>query len=52
MIYEYVDKNRSGDHMCYISNLAKMKSHYPNWGITRNLTQTFEEIYISWTKRK
>ena len=29
MIYEYVDKNRSGDHICYISDLSKMTTHYP-----------------------
>jgi CDP-paratose 2-epimerase len=29
MTYEYVDKNRDGDHICYISNLTKMKTHYP-----------------------
>jgi CDP-paratose 2-epimerase len=52
MIYEYVDKNRQGDHMCYISDLAKMKSHYPEWDITKNLQQTFEEIHSSWTQRK
>lgn len=52
MIYEYVDKNRIGDHICYISDLQKMKSHYPEWSITKNLQQTFEEIYHSWIKRK
>lgn len=52
MHYNYIDKNRQGDHICYISDLSKMKSHYPAWGITKNLSQTFEEIYISWTLRK
>ena len=52
MIYEYVDKNREGDHICYISDLSKMKAHYPDWSITKNLQQTFEEIYQSWTTRK
>ena len=51
MKYEYVDKNREGDHMCYISDLSKMKSHYPNWDITKDLQTTFEEIYQSWEKR-
>jgi CDP-paratose 2-epimerase len=51
MIYEYVDKNREGDHICYISDLSKMKSHFPNWNITKNLQQTFEEIHESWFKR-
>jgi CDP-paratose 2-epimerase len=48
MIYEYVDKNREGDHICYISDLTKMKAHYPFWNITKNLKTTFEEIYGSW----
>lgn len=51
MEYEYSDQNRSGDHICYISDLAKIKSHYPNWSITRDLRTTFEEIYLSWQQR-
>jgi CDP-paratose 2-epimerase len=52
MIYEYVDKNREGDHICYISDLSKMKTHYPQWSITKNLQQTFGEIYESWISRQ
>jgi CDP-paratose 2-epimerase len=52
MIFEYVDKNREGDHMCYISDLSKMKAHYPEWDITKDLKTTFEEIYASWINRK
>ncbi|MCP4150706.1 MAG: NAD-dependent epimerase/dehydratase family protein [bacterium] len=51
MISEYVPKNREGDHICYISDLTKMKTHYPNWNITKNLKTIFEEIYASWEKR-
>lgn len=51
MRHEYVDQNRKGDHICYISDLAKMKGHYPNWGITKDLQTTFVEIYESWLKR-
>jgi CDP-paratose 2-epimerase len=51
MHYEYVDQNRKGDHICYISDLAKMKAHYPQWGITKGLRTTFEEIYASWQER-
>ena len=32
MSWDYVEKNREGDHICYISNLNKMKQHYPKWG--------------------
>ncbi|MSU35329.1 MAG: NAD-dependent epimerase/dehydratase family protein [Pedosphaera sp.] len=52
MQYEYVDQNRQGDHICYISNLNKVKAHFPGWGITRNLRQTFEEIHRSWVTRR
>jgi CDP-paratose 2-epimerase len=51
MQYEYSETNRIGDHMCYISNLDKMREHYPNWDITKSLKVTFEEIYESWQKR-
>jgi CDP-paratose 2-epimerase len=51
MKYEYVDKNREGDHICYISNLKKMKSHYPGWDIAKDLTTIFAEIHESWMKR-
>ena len=51
MIYEYQDENRVGDHICYISDLSKMKNHYKNWSITKNLESTFEEIAQSWEQR-
>jgi CDP-paratose 2-epimerase len=51
MTYEYSDQARAGDHICYISDLRKMKRDYPDWGITRNLTTIFEEIYSSWVQR-
>ena len=48
---EYVDKNREGDHICYISDLRKMKSHYPQWSITKSLDDVFREIHQSWMER-
>ena len=51
MRYQYSDDNRIGDHICYISDLSKMKAHYPEWGITKNLQTVFEEITESWEKR-
>lgn len=51
MVYEYSDINRSGDHICYISDLSKIKSHYPSWDISKDLKTTFHEIYDSWLKR-
>ncbi len=51
MVSEYVDQNREGDHICYISDLAKIKSHYPSWDITKSLIDIFSEIHHSWVER-
>ena len=51
MKYKYSEVNRIGDHICYYSDLRKMQSHYPAWGITKTLLQTFQEIYESWINR-
>ncbi len=51
MQYDYVDKNREGDHICYISDLSKMKQHYPTWDITKSLGDIFSEIHQSWMQR-
>jgi CDP-paratose 2-epimerase len=42
--WKYVEEARMGDHICYISDLRKFQSHYPNWKITRNLNTIFQEI--------
>jgi CDP-paratose 2-epimerase len=51
MKWRYVDENRSGDHICYYSDLRKMKCHYPAWDITRPLDAIFAEIAESWQCR-
>lgn len=45
MKYKYIDQNRIGDHICYYSDLRKMKAHYPNWDITKSLEDVFVDIY-------
>jgi CDP-paratose 2-epimerase len=52
MIYTYNDTNRIGDHICYYSDLRKIRSHYPEWKITKSLSKTCEEIYQSWMGRR
>ena len=44
MNYTYNKNQRIGDHKCYISNLKKIKNHYPRWNITYNLRKIFEDI--------
>lgn len=49
--YKYDPKNREGDHICYISNLNKLKSDYPGWSISRSLKEIIIEVVDSETKR-
>lgn len=43
-IYQYLEENRIGDHICYLSNLSKMRAHYPAWEITISLEETMRQI--------
>jgi CDP-paratose 2-epimerase len=43
-VQSYVDQNRAGDHICYYSDLRKMRSHYPQWDITQSLEETIRQI--------
>jgi CDP-paratose 2-epimerase len=52
MKWKYLDENRIGDHICYYSDLSKMKTHYPAWDITKSLEDIFKEIYQAWTTKK
>jgi CDP-paratose 2-epimerase len=42
--HTYLDKPRAGDHICYISDLTKFKTHYPNWKIRCSLDQILEKM--------
>ena len=50
-LYEYMEENRIGDHICYISDLSKMRAHYPGWDITVSLDDTILQIVRSWQRR-
>ncbi|MDP2318342.1 MAG: NAD-dependent epimerase/dehydratase family protein [Acidobacteriota bacterium] len=50
-LHTYVDQNRVGDHICYYSDLRKMRAHYPGWDISRSLAATIEEIVAAWSHR-
>jgi CDP-paratose 2-epimerase len=51
MKWKYKDENRIGDHICYYSDLSKMRKQYPAWNITKTLDDIFREIYQSWISR-
>ncbi|MBE2202988.1 MAG: NAD-dependent epimerase/dehydratase family protein [Chthoniobacterales bacterium] len=50
-IFTYVDENRIGDHICYYSDLRKMRSHFPAWDITISLEETIRQIVGAWKVR-
>jgi CDP-paratose 2-epimerase len=51
MHYTYLPENRIGDHICYYSDLTKIRSHYPDWDISISLEETIEQIVASWQSR-
>lgn len=50
-IYTSVQENRIGDHICYYSDLHKMRTHYPGWDISVSLQETIEQIVAAWKQR-
>ena len=44
MIYSFKQKNRVGDHICYISDISKLRKHYPNWKIEYSLKEIIRQI--------
>lgn len=45
MNWEYVDENRKGDHIWYISDLTHFQSHYPEWTLTYDVPIILREIF-------
>jgi CDP-paratose 2-epimerase len=50
-IHSYVDQARAGDHICYYSDLRKMRAHYPAWDITQSLEDAIRQIVEAWKTR-
>ncbi len=44
---KYVPKNRIGDHIWYISDVSKFKSHYPKWEYTYTCDKILEDLCAS-----
>jgi CDP-paratose 2-epimerase len=43
--WSYVEENRSGDHIWWISNVAKFQRHYPKWRYRYDLDGILHEIH-------
>ena len=42
--WNYQDLNRTGDHICYISDLRKIRRDYPQWDVTRTIDDILGEL--------
>jgi len=51
MNYTYINENRIGDHIWYISDVNKFKKHYPNWSYKYNLEDILSQIHDSFKNR-
>jgi CDP-paratose 2-epimerase len=43
--FRYVDENRRGDHIWWISDLSKFQVHYPAWKLEFDVPQILQQIY-------
>ena len=49
--WEYVESNRIGDHIWWISDVQKFKNHYPNWELTYSVKDILKEIFTQNVER-
>jgi len=51
MNYSYAKENRIGDHIWWISDVSKFKSHYPDWNWKHNINDILIQIFNSLTQK-
>ena len=44
LAWEYVDEPRRGDHICYITDLRRLRADYPAWEIAYGLDEIIESF--------
>jgi CDP-paratose 2-epimerase len=49
--WTYEEANRTGDHICYVSDLSKLRAHYPAWDLEVSLGRIVEELVEAAVKR-
>lgn len=50
-VLTYSEKNRIGDHICYYSDLQKLRDHYPAWDLTYSLDAIIDEMVVFMKER-
>ena len=46
--WTYVEQNRVGDHVCYYSDLRKLRAHFPEWDVSVSLREIVRQIVEGW----
>lgn len=49
--WEYVETNRTGDHIWYVSDVAKFQSHFPHWKLSYDIPAILREIHAAQVER-
>jgi CDP-paratose 2-epimerase len=49
--WTYSESSRSGDHIWWISNVDRFKSHYPGWDFKYNVREILEQIHTKMVER-
>ena len=47
--YRYEERHRIGDHICYISDLSRLRSHYPEWSLEYRIPRILDEMVARYT---
>jgi CDP-paratose 2-epimerase len=51
MNYSYTEDNRIGDHIWWISDVSKFKSHYPSWNYEYGIEDILVQIHEALVSR-
>jgi len=46
----YSETNRTGDHICYYTDLSKLKSHFPEWKLKYDLNDIVSQMVAAEVK--
>ena len=49
--WEYSQTNRVGDHIWWISDLTRFRTHYPEWQFTHNMEEIMQSVIDGLTER-
>ena len=47
LTWTYDDTHRRGDHICYISDLSRLRAAHPEWSVTWSLEDIIEEMVVA-----